>query len=144
MGQTVKTAVALGEHASRARFLDALYREYSRALVRFISRRNVSPDDAREIVQETYCRLQQVPQVERLESPRGYLFRTAINLVRDSKRQRRREMGLTDAGAAAAETVGEVPSEAPSAYQTLKAEQELTIIRRAIGELSPSLRSISS
>ena len=33
-----------------------------------------------------------------LESPRGYLFRTAINLARDTKRQRRRPFRVADAG----------------------------------------------
>src|SRR6185369_5785603 len=81
----------------RARFLDGLYRQYASALLRFISRQNVSPEEAKEIVQETYCRLQQVPQVETLESPRGYLFRTAINLARDTKRQRRRQPDMSNA-----------------------------------------------
>jgi RNA polymerase sigma-70 factor (ECF subfamily) len=123
----------------RARFLDMLYRQYASALLRFISRQNVSPEEAKEIVQETYCRLQQVPQVETLESPRGYLFRTAINLARDTKRQRRRQGEVTNGGDAAAE---EVPSEAPTAYQVLKSQQELAIIRQAIAELSPTCRQV--
>jgi RNA polymerase sigma-70 factor (ECF subfamily) len=132
----------VGEDLSRSRFLDALYREYSRALIRFLGRLNIGHEDAREIVQETYCRLQQVPQVEQLESPRGYLFRTALNLVRDSKRQQRRAFRVAAAGEADAPEVGNVPSEAPSAYQTLNAEQELAIIRQAIAELSPTCRQV--
>src|SRR5690348_11531365 len=90
MAQSVEATVDSVARADRARFLDTLYRQYASALLRFISRQNVSPEEAKEIVQETYCRLQQMPQVERLESPRGYLFRTAINLARDMKRQHRR------------------------------------------------------
>ena len=124
----------------RARFLDGLYRQYASALLRFISRQNVSPEEAKEIVQETYCRLQQVPQVETLESPRGYLFRTAINLARDTKRQRRRQGEVTTGGDASA--AEEVPSEAPTAYQVLKGQQELAIIRQAISELNPTCRQV--
>jgi RNA polymerase sigma factor (sigma-70 family) len=138
----VKAAVEPGDRASRERFLDALYRQYARPLFRFISRQNIGREEAREIVQETYCRLQQVPQVETLESPRGYLFRTAINLARDSKRQRRREYHVAEAGQDGAPEVADVPSEAPTAYQELKAEQELAIIRQAIAELSPTCRQV--
>jgi RNA polymerase sigma factor (sigma-70 family) len=35
-----------------------------------------------------------------------------------------------------------VPSEAPTAYQVLKGEQELAIIRQAIAELSPTCRRV--
>jgi RNA polymerase sigma factor (sigma-70 family) len=126
-----------GEAAKR--FLDALYRQYSRALLRFVSRQDIGTEEAKEIVQETYCRMHQVPAVESLESPRGYLFRTAINLTRDTKRQRRRdysgphdEFQDTDA----------VASEAPTAYQILNGKQELEIIRRAITELTPVCRQV--
>jgi RNA polymerase sigma-70 factor (ECF subfamily) len=124
----------------RARFLDALYRQHAGALLRFISRQNVSPEEAKEIVQETYCRLQQIPHVETLESPRGYLFRTAINLVRDTKRQQRRRPELSNAGEPA--VADEVPSEAPTAYQVLESQQELAIIQQAIAELNPTCRQV--
>jgi RNA polymerase sigma factor (sigma-70 family) len=140
--QSGKATVEQGEPTHRARFLDALYRLYARPLIRFISRQNISREEAREIVQETYCRLHQVHQVETLESPRGYLFRTAINLARDSKRQRRRQYHVADAGEPGAPEVADVPSEAPTAYQVLQAEQELTIIRQAILELSPTCRRV--
>jgi len=126
----------------RERFLDALYRQYARPLLVFIGRQNISREEAREIVQETYCRLQQVPQVETLESPRGYLFRTAINLARDSKRQRRRAFHVAEAGEAGVPEVADVASEAPTAYQVLSGEQELAIIRQAIMELSPTCRQV--
>lgn len=140
MVQSVEAAVGDVAREVRARFLDALYRQYSTPLLRFISRQNVSPEEAKEIVQETYCRLQQITQVETLESPRGYLFRTAINLARDSKRLRRRQGDLanvTDGSAA-----DEVASDAPTAYQVLKGEQELAIIRKAIAELNPTCRQV--
>jgi RNA polymerase sigma factor (sigma-70 family) len=140
--QNDKARIPGGERTHRTRFLDALYRQYAHPLFRFISRQNISREEAREIVQETYCRLQQVPEVETLESPRGYLFQTAINLARDSKRQRRRLFHVADAGELGAPEAADVPSEAPTAYQVLKAEQELTIIREALMELSPTCRRV--
>src|SRR6185369_9507581 len=116
MAQSVEAAVDGVAREHRTRFLDALYRQYANALLRFISRQNVSPEEAKEIVQETYCRLQQMPKVETLESPRGYLFRTAINLARDTKRQRRRRQ-LDMSNASDDRSAEDVPSEAPTAYQ---------------------------
>lgn len=126
----------------RARFLDSLYRQYATALLRFITRQNIAPEEAKEIVQESYCRLQQMPQVERLESPRGYLFRTAINLARDSKRARRRQQHMSNGAEGAPYTVADIPSGAPTAYQVLKSQQELDIIRQAIMELAPTCRQV--
>ena len=141
MAQSVEAAVDSVAREGRARFLDALYRQYAGALLRFISRQNVSPEEAKEIVQETYCRLQQIPQVETLESPRGYLFRTAINLARDTKRQRRRRQ--FDVSSSGDEALAEdIASDAPTAYQVLKGQQELAIIRQAIAELNPTCRQV--
>ena len=140
MAQSVEAAVDGVAREHRTRFLDALYRQYANALLRFISRQNVSPEEAKEIVQETYCRLQQIPQVETLESPRGYLFRTAINLARDTKRQRRRRHDMSNGSDAG--TAEDVASEAPTAYQVLKGQQELAIIRQAITELNPTCRQV--
>lgn len=75
--------------------------------------------------------------METLESPRGYLFRTAINLARDNVRQRRREYG-----AVVGPEISDVPSEEPTAYQVMKAEQELAIIRQAIMGLDPTCRRV--
>lgn len=140
MGRGIKASPQDAGGTHRARFLDALYRDYARPLLRFVSRQNISHEEAREIVQESYCRLQQVPQVEALESPRGYLFRTAVNLARDSKRQRRREFHVVSAAEIGAPAEVEVPSGAPTAYQVLKGQQELAIIEQAIEELTPTCR----
>lgn len=142
MAQSVEATVDHVAREHRARFLDALYRQYASALLRFISRQNVSPEEAKEIVQETYCRLQQLPQVETLESPRGYLFRTAINLARDTMRQRRRQYQRDMSNASDGSVAEDVASEAPTAYQVLKGQQELAIIRQAITELNPTCRQV--
>jgi RNA polymerase sigma factor (sigma-70 family) len=131
-----------GARAHRKRFLDALYRKYASLLVRFISRQNVSPEEAKEIVQETYCRLHQIPQLETLQYPRGYLFRTAINLARDIKRQQRLGYAVMRAADGGLVAPADVPSGEPNAYRVLNGEQELAIIRQAIDELSPTCRDV--
>jgi RNA polymerase sigma factor (sigma-70 family) len=129
------TVISDGE-ARKRDFLDSLYRRYSGSLLRFLSRRRVGPEDAREIVQETYCRMQQVAGLESLEFPRAYLFRTALNLAEDGRRQQRR----APVPAAANSAEMEIPSEEPTAYRVLKGQQELAIIRQALTELAPKCR----
>ncbi len=130
------------ERTRRARLLDALYRQYASHLFRVIRGQKVNREEAREILQETYCRLQQVPQIDAIQSHSGYLFRTAINLTRDRKRQRRRECPNAEPGEPAIADAAELPSEAPTAYRVLKAQQELAIIREAILELNPTCRQV--
>lgn len=141
VGVDLEAAFERSAGAHRKRFLDALYRQYSRMLIRFISKQNITNEEAREVVQETYCRLHQVPTLETLASPKGYLFRTAINLAHDIKRQRRHS-GSLPGGPGTAPTPAELPSEAPAADRVLSGEQELAIIRRAIAELSPTCRQV--
>lgn len=126
--------------ARRTRFLDALYRQYARPLLRFLSRQNISAEEAKEIVQETYVRMHEVPHVEALEQPRAYLYRTAINLTRDTQRQRRRGSNVTVLNPQYPDQ--DVASEEPAADRVLSGEQELQIIRAAIAELSPVCRQV--
>jgi RNA polymerase sigma factor (sigma-70 family) len=132
----MSTVIHPEAEARRRDFLDSLYRRYSGSLLRFLSRRRIGPEDAREIVQETYCRMQQVAGLESLEFPRAYLFRTALNLAEDGRRQQRRSPTPP------APNSGEidVPSEEPTAYRVLKGQQEVQIIRQALTELQPKCR----
>lgn len=118
--------------------LDALYRQHRRALMRLLSRQRIGSEDAAEIVQETYRRLQQVPDVEAIEFPKAYLFRTALNLAHDSRRQQRRwpahEMIDVDGPNV------EIAGEEPGPYRILKGQQELAIVRQALMELSAKCR----
>jgi len=120
----------------RNTLLDTLYRKYNGALMRFLKRQRIDREDAQEIVQETYCRLQQVSGVETIEFPQAYLFRTAFNLARDSERRLRRWRAPEELSSAEQE----IPSEAPTPYRVLKGEQELAIVRAALGELTPKCR----
>ena len=58
--------------------------------MRFLTLRLGNAEDAADIAQEAYLRLLKVEQLERLENPRGYLFRTAANLAVDLTRQQTR------------------------------------------------------
>lgn len=116
--------------------VDALYRKYSRALSTFLIRGRVEPDEAADIVQETYCRVQQGADVDSIRNPRAFLFRVASN-IRFNERKRRRsivERDLIDIDGV------DIPSEAPSAYRSFQGEQDLELVRAAFEELNDTCR----
>jgi RNA polymerase sigma-70 factor (ECF subfamily) len=118
--------------------LEALYRKYSQALYRFLARSHVQRDDVPDIVQETYCRVLNYGELERIRYPRAFLLRVAHNVALNVAKHRRTAgdhdaMNVSDL---------ELADEQPSAYRRLKAEQELTIVRAALTELSPKCREV--
>lgn len=118
--------------------LESLYFKYSSALLRFLHRQRVAPEDAVEIVQETWCRLHQVGNLEEIKFPQAYLFRTAGNLANDSRKRRQR----WDTSERAEVEIIELESDAPGPYRILKGEQELAIVRAALMGLSPKCRRV--
>lgn len=122
--------------AAKRSWVDALYRKYSQALSTFLVRQRVKPDEAAEIVQETYCRIQQVGDVETIRDPKAFLFRVAHNIRFNERKHRRSalERDVLDIDSV------ELPSNAPSPYQTFKGEQDLAIARAAFEELSDACR----
>lgn len=66
-----------------------IYREHAPALRRFVIGITSSPEQAEDVVQETILRIwQQAPGIT--TSMRGYLFRTARNIVIDNFRHQQR------------------------------------------------------
>lgn len=116
--------------------VDALYRKYREALSTFLARQRVRPDEVADIVQETYCRIQQAGDVDKIRNPRAFLFRVASN-IRFNERKRR--CSSVEQDLVSIETV-EIPSDEPGPYRSFKGEQDLEIVRAAFEELSESCR----
>jgi RNA polymerase sigma factor (sigma-70 family) len=55
----------------------------------FIVRRGVGPDEADDIIQEAFARLEAYTQAKEVASQEAFLTRTALNLVRDRARRAR-------------------------------------------------------
>ncbi|MNI75101.1 putative RNA polymerase sigma factor FecI [compost metagenome] len=68
--------------------LNALYRQYARWLAGRL-RAHVDPDQAADVVQETYLRAAPY-SVGGIRHPRAFLLRIAMNVVRDESRRRKR------------------------------------------------------
>jgi RNA polymerase sigma factor (sigma-70 family) len=65
-----------------------LFREHNRMLVRYLTVRLQSVQEAREVAQESYARLLQLPQPGSPSLLRAHLFKTATNLTIDRLRHR--------------------------------------------------------
>ena len=114
--------------------IERLFREHNAALLRFISAKIGSKQEAREIAQEAYVHLLQLDHPEAVSYLRAFLFRTAANLAIDRLRQRGRRAHLT--GSAEFEfAVFELTPE-----RQLSGEQDLAIFRAAITELPAKCR----
>src|SRR5580698_6212816 len=73
-------------HAAR---IDHLFREHNDALVRFLSARLGSYQDAREVAQEAYVRLLNLDRPGAVNFLRALLYKTAANLAIDRLRHQR-------------------------------------------------------
>lgn len=126
------------EKVQKGTLIDVLYRRYHEMLRRFLARRHVSPDEAADIVQETYCRILKAGNPESIRHPRAFLIKTATNVLLNQDKHRR---ASPDGQAGDLERI-ELETDDPSPYRTLKGEQEWAIVRQALDELAPKCREV--
>lgn len=67
--------------------LEKLFLDHSQSLVRFVSRIVRNTEDAEDIAQHAYLRLQKLSNNTDLDNPRAYLFQIANNLAVDQLRR---------------------------------------------------------
>lgn len=74
--------------------LEALYREESPRLLKSLTRRTACPEEARDLVQEIFCRVARLGagKLRQLDRPQAYLSRMATNLLRDRAKTGARRM----------------------------------------------------
>lgn len=77
--------------ADRAQEVERLFRDHNDSLLRFLTLRLHSRQEAREVAQEAYVRLLQLERVDVASFLRGYLFRIAGNIAIDRLRRRATE-----------------------------------------------------
>lgn len=114
-----------------AQALAEVFRNHNAALVRFVAVRIGSTEDAKEIVQEAYARVLALDRPGAISLLAGYLWRIAVNLVID----RRREQALRERSYRSVALLAE--SREFSAESTSEARERLAVVERAIGELPP-------
>lgn len=114
--------------------VERLFREHNSALLRFISAKIGSEQEAREIAQEAYVQLLQLGHPEAVSYLRAFLFKTAANLAIDRLRQRARRSHVTTTDYVDF-AVFELSPE-----RQVAGEQALSVVRAAVQELPAKCR----
>jgi RNA polymerase sigma-70 factor (ECF subfamily) len=76
------------ESQARARALEGLARRFVAPLTRYFRRRSISEEDVADLVQDVLLRLAQLQNMNDIEKPENYIFKTAANLLRERARHR--------------------------------------------------------
>jgi RNA polymerase sigma factor (sigma-70 family) len=131
-----------GQSGVQVQRLTNVFQHYRRAIAKVVAR-IVRPHDVEDIVQETYIRIYQAAQKERIFHPRSFMVRTARNLALN-------HLARSDALNYLAETLvhHEADSESPpspeelapaangeSPDERLQAEQEFLLFCRSVRDL---------
>jgi RNA polymerase sigma factor (sigma-70 family) len=114
--------------------VERLFREHNAALLRFISAKIGSEQEAKEIAQEAYVHLLQLDHPEAVSYLRAFLFKTASNLAIDRLRQRGRR-GHVSSMADVDFAVFELTPE-----RQVYGEQAMTVFHAAVAQLPPKCR----
>lgn len=85
------------------------------------------PPEPEDLAQQAFVKLGERPADREHESPRGFVFRVAINLARDALRHQRRASQVVTTSASALE-----PDAEPDAERALIAKQELVVLNRVV------------
>lgn len=123
-----------GEGDCYAKHISSLFEEHNQSLLRFVSARLHSQQEAKEIAQEAYVRLLNLDEPNTVSYLRAYLFRIAANLVSDRLKQRERRSKLRNL------VFFEQEVSSPPPESILDAHDELNIVQSAILELPAKCR----
>jgi RNA polymerase sigma factor (sigma-70 family) len=115
--------------------IDHLFREHNDALVRFLSARLGSYQDAREVAQEAYVRLLNLDRPGAVNFLRALLYKTAANLAIDRLRHQRLVTSHQRASNSSPDLFASPADEVPAALDDIR------IISRALSDLPAPCRS---
>lgn len=119
-------------------FIDHLFRRYRQSLSRYLLGILKSSQDTEEVIQETYIRVIQSDNLDRLESrARAYIFKIATNLVWDRMRQARVRGENTSIPIHESNLID--PSAAPDFI--VEWQQDLETVKQCLHELQPRCRT---
>jgi RNA polymerase sigma-70 factor (ECF subfamily) len=120
----------------RAEVIEELFRQHNATLVSFLVSRLRSVAEAHEVAQEAYVRMLQLGEPGQINFQRAYLFKIAANLAVDRLRQR-----VVHRQATSHESFTDWLS-APATERRVLAEEEVDLLRRALGELPSKTQEV--
>ncbi|MBL4802481.1 MAG: sigma-70 family RNA polymerase sigma factor [Emcibacter sp.] len=113
----------------------SLYRDYNDVLVRYLTIRLRSQQDAIEVAQEAYIRLIRRKNLQDIDCFQSFLFRTATNISIDLQRRRARQARNLANNKFLLGDIDEITPE-----RALNARQTMIELRKALEELPPKCR----
>jgi RNA polymerase sigma factor (sigma-70 family) len=121
----------------REAFLERLSLSYRQPLIAYFKRRVGSREEAEDLTQEVFLRLVRRLDAETIDNPEAFVFRTAINLLRDRSRR-----GKTWTSHLSELSHQQAPFEEVSPERVLNSRQSLTSVLRALDELDERTRDV--
>jgi RNA polymerase sigma factor (sigma-70 family) len=104
------------------------------ALLRFLAARRVAPDEAQDLVQDLFVKLES-RKIGPVAEPRAYLYRMLDNLLLDRRRSAGRRVNREEAWSAARSGLALDVDDRPSAEQRLIDRERLETVRAALSAL---------
>lgn len=113
-------------------------------LGRFLIARLGNASDAEDVLQEMFVRLSRAEIAGEVKNPVAYLFRMAMNVSRDYRRERSRSRAREALWVDTQYTIqaGSAVLDTPSAETALAGRQVLAEVRRALADLSPQCQRV--
>lgn len=125
------------ESAARPNQLAADYERHAPAITRHLERVLRDRDEAREVLQETFCRLLRDAQPEGSGRSKAYIFQVATNLARDRLRRRNRTARIFADG-----PIGEVTDGGPGPERVATSQRTAARLIEALGALPERTRTV--
>ena len=119
----------------RERFLQQLSERYRQPLTAYFRRRVGSANEAEDLSQEVFLRLVRRSDLERIDNPEAFLFRTAVNLLRDRARRGKARESRLVAAAQGADGVEELSPE-----RVFDSRQHLALVLEVLAQLDERAR----
>ncbi|MDG2005227.1 MAG: RNA polymerase sigma factor [Novosphingobium sp.] len=111
-----------------------LYEERRLELQRFLRSRGLSQDDAEDLLQDLYIKIQ-TSNFGPVSQPRAYLYRMANNMAHDRRRAEKRRKNLADGWAASQKQSDGMPATGDSAEDIVMARDHLQRIEAELEQL---------
>jgi RNA polymerase sigma factor (sigma-70 family) len=121
--------------------LKGAFLEHRPALLRYLSARRVPAEEAEDMLQDLFVKLESHPAGSVAE-PRAYLYRMAENLLLDRRRSAKRRTGREEAWATAQLGAMQEADDRPSAEQVLIARERLSLVANALAALPDRTRLV--
>ena len=97
-----------------------------------------SSSDPEDLLNSAFIKLQEYSARADVQNPKAFLFRTAVNLAHDERRQRRGKVHVEHTDP----SVGDISDDRPLQDEVFEARERLARVQAALGALHPRTREI--